>query len=167
MDGLVCQTAYQVRVRTRGSGATYAATWSQPSAAVTTTTGSCPPPMFAEASYSFTVAEDTAVATQVGTVAATVAGALPLTHTLSAGNTEDVWTIDATSGELKVAGTLDYETTPTYTLTVTAAVGGDGATTASVPVTITVTNVDEPPVFDADSYAFSVAEDALAGAESR
>ena len=45
----------------------------------------------------------------------------------------------------------------------TAAVAArTGPTTASVPVTITVTDVDEPPVFDAESYTFSVAEDAIA-----
>ncbi len=160
VDDLICATGYQVRVRARGSGATYAANWSEPSAAVAVTTGACPPPAFEETSYAFTVAEDVAAATQVGTVRATVAGGAPVTHSLTAGNTGDAWTIDATTGELKVAGALDYETTPSYTLTVTAAVGGDGAATASAPVTITVTNVDEPPAFGAASYAFSVAEDA-------
>ena len=38
---------------------------------------------------------------------------------------------------------------------------------ASVPVTITVTNVDEPPAVKAASFAFRVAEDALAGDGSR
>ena len=160
VDELICATTYEVRVRARGSGTTYAATWSAPSAPLTVTTGACPPPAFGETSYAFTVAEDVAAATQVGTVLATVAGGAPVTHTLTAGNTNDAWTIDAATGELKVAGALDYETTPSYTLTVTAAVGGDGAATASAPVTITVTNVDEPPVFGAASYAFSVAEDA-------
>ena len=167
VDGLVCQTAYALRVRARGSGTTYGTAWSQPSGSVATTSATCPPPMFAETSFAFTVAEDVAVATQVGTIQATVAGGGPVTHTLTAGNTGDVWTLDATSGELKVANALDHETAPTYTLTVTAAVGADGSTTASVPVTITVTNVDEPPVFGADSYAFSVAENALAGAASQ
>ena len=162
VDELVCQTTYALRVRARGSGTTYGTAWSQPSAAVAVTTGTCPPPVFAEPSYAFTVAEDVAVATQVGTIRATVAGGGPVTHTLTAGNTGDVWTIDATSGELKLVGPLDHETTPTYTLTVTAAVGADGSTTASVPVTITVTDVDEPPVFDAESYTFSVAENSPA-----
>ena len=114
--------------------------------------------MFAETSYTFTLAEDVAVATQVGTVRATVAGGGPVRHALTAGNTGDVWTIDAASGELKLAGALDYETTPTYRLTVTADGGAGG--TATTTVTVTVTNVDEPPAFEAASYAFSVAEDA-------
>ena len=159
VDDLICATGYQVRLRARGSGTTYAANWSAPSAAVAVTTGACPPPAFEETSYAFTVAEDVAAATQVGTVRATVTTGQPVTHALTAGNTDDAWTIDAATGELKVAGPLDYETTPSYTLTMTAAVGGDGSATASAPVTITVTNVDEPPAFGAASYAFSAAED--------
>ena len=63
-----------------------------------------------------------------------------------------------------MAGALDYETTPSYDLTMEATSGGGAATaTATVPVTITVTNVDEAPVFGAASYAFSVAEDAALG----
>ena len=121
-----------------------------------------PQPVFGAASYAFTVAEDTAVATQVATIRATVAGGAAVTHTLTADNPDGVWALDATTGELKVAGTLDYETAPTYHLIVEARSGPAAAT--AVPVTITVTNVDEPPVFDADSYAFSVAEDAHVGA---
>ncbi|MCY3748955.1 MAG: cadherin repeat domain-containing protein [Chloroflexi bacterium] len=143
-------------MRAQGSGTTYGTAWSQPSTAVTVTTGACPPPAFAETSYSFTVAEDAAAGVQVGTVQATVAGGAAVTHSLTAGNTDDAWSIDATTGELKVAGTLDYETTPSYSLTVTA----DAGATATATVTITVTNVDEPPVFGAESYSFSVAEDA-------
>ncbi len=164
VDELVCQTAYALRVRVRGSGTTYGTAWSEPAAVVTVTTGTCPPPMFAETSYAFTVAEDAAAGVQVGTVAATAAGGLPVTHRLTGGDPDAVWTLDATSGELKVAGTLDYETTPSYRLTVTAAVGGDGTATATAEVTVTVTNVDEPPVFEADSYAFRVAEDAAINA---
>ncbi|MCY3896725.1 MAG: cadherin domain-containing protein, partial [Chloroflexi bacterium] len=158
VDGLVCQTAYALRVRARGSGTTYGTAWSQPSGSVAVTTGTCPPPAFAASSYSFTVAEDFEAGVQVGIVRATVAGGGPVTHTLTAGNTGDVWALDANTGELKVAGPLDYETTPTYTLTVTADGGAGG--TATTTVTVTVTNVDEPPGFEAESYAFSVAEDA-------
>ncbi len=116
-----------------------------------------PPPVFGEASYAFTVAEDTAVATQVGMIRATVAGGAAVTHRLTAGNTSGVWTLDATTGELKVAGALDYETAPSHQLTVEARRGPAAA--AVVPVTITVTNVDEPPAFAGDAYAFTVAED--------
>ena len=165
VDGLRCQTAYGLRVRAQGSGTTYGTAWSQPSTAVTVTTGACPPPAFAETSYSFTVAEDAAAGVQVGTVQATVAGGAAVTHSLTAGNTDDAWSIDATTGELKVAGTLDYETTPSYQLTIEARSAPAAATV--VRVTITVTNVDEPPAFEAASFAFREAVDGLAGAEAR
>ncbi|MDE0196098.1 MAG: cadherin domain-containing protein, partial [bacterium] len=127
---------------------------------VTVTVTDVPPqPMFAESGYSFTVAEDTAVATQVATIRAAVAGGAAVTHTLTAGNTGGAWTLDATTGELKVAEPLDHETAPTYQLMVEARSGPAAATV--VPVTLTVTDVDEPPVFDAERYAFSVAEDAI------
>ena len=125
---------------------------------VTVTVTDVPPaPAFGEASYTLTVAEDTAVATQVGTIRATVAGGAAVTHTLTAGNTGGVWALDATTGELKVAGALDYETAPSYQLTVEARRGPAAA--AVVPVTIAVTNVDEPPAFAEDAYAFTVVED--------
>ena len=107
---------------------------------VTVTVLDVPPqPVFAAASYAFTVAEDTAVAIQVATIRATVAGGGSVTHTLTAGNTGGAWTLDATTGELKVAKALDHETAPTYHLTVEARSGPAAAT--AVPVTITVTNV--------------------------
>ena len=157
VDELTCATAYQVRVRARGSGTTYATNWSEPSAPLTVTTGACAPPVFGAASYAFTVAEDSEAGRQVGTVLATVTTGQPVTHALTAGNTDDAWTIDATTGELKLVGTLDYETTPSYRLTVTADAGTGGTATATVA--ITVTDVDEPPAFGAASYAFSAAED--------
>ena len=63
-----------------------------------------------------------------------------MTHTLTAGNTGGAWDLDAATGELKLTQALDYETTPTYHLTVEARSGPAAATV--VPVTITVTNVD-------------------------
>jgi len=41
VDGLVCQTPYQLRVRARGSGTTYGTAWSAPSASVAVTTATC------------------------------------------------------------------------------------------------------------------------------
>ncbi len=156
VDELTCATAYQVRVRARGSGTTYAANWSEPSAPLTVTTGACAPPVFGETASSVSVAEDSEAGTQVGTVLATVTTGQPVSHALTAGNTGDAWTIDAATGELKLVGTLDYETTPSYSLTVTADAGTGG--TAAATVAITVTDVDEPPAFGAASYAFSAAE---------
>ena len=114
-------------------------------------------PAFGAASYAFTLAEDTAVTTTVGTLRATLAGGATVTHTLTAGNTGGVFALDGTTGALTLAAALDYETTPSYHLIVEARSGPAAAT--AVPVTITVTDVDEPPAFTAEPYAFSVAED--------
>ncbi len=111
-------------------------------ASVTVTVADVPPaPAFTAASYAFTVAEDTAAATQVGTVRATVAGGAAVTHTLTAGNAGGAWDLDAATGELKLTQALDYETTPTYHLTIEARSGPAAATV--VPVTITVTAAPE------------------------
>ena len=105
---------------------------------VTVTVTDVPPqPVFAETSYAFTVAEDTAVGTQLGTIRATVAGGGSITHTLTGGPTGGVWELDAATGELKVAQAPDYETRASYQLMVEARSGPAAAT--AVPVTITVT----------------------------
>ena len=95
-----------------------------------------PPPVFGETSYAFTVAEDTTAGTQLGSVQATVTSGQAVTHALSDGNADEVWELDAATGELKLAGTLDYETTASYTLTVTADAGAGGTATATVTVTV-------------------------------
>ena len=56
----------------------------------------------------------------------------------------DDFSIDEGTGQIRVAGALDFEMTPSYDATVTVE---DGAReTASILVTITVTNVNEPPI---------------------
>ena len=123
------------------------------------------PPVFGEASYAFSVAENSPAATAVGTVSATEPEGGAVSFKITAGNDAGAFAIDGGTGALTVAGTLDYETAASVNLTVEATSGGGAATaTATVPVTITVTNVDEAPGFEAESYAFSVAEDAALGA---
>ena len=132
-------------------------------AAVTVTvTNVDEPPDFGAASYAFSVAEDAAVDAAVGTVAATDPEGDTVTYAITAGNDAGAFALDASSGALTLAAALDYETTASYSLTVSAS--DAQSTTATVTVTVTVTNVDEPPAFEAESYAFSVAEDAAAGA---
>ncbi len=159
---LTCGTATEVQVRAFGAVGNAPAAWSAPSTTLATATSACPPPAFGETAYAFSVAEDSATGTDVGTVTATTTGAGPVTYALTAGNDAGHVALDAGTGALTVAAALDYETAPSYSLTVEARTGG--AATATVPVTVTVTNVNEAPVFGAASYAFSVAEDAAIGA---
>ena len=99
-------------------------------------------PEFSSATYNFSVAEDTATGTAVGTVSATDADSDDsLTYTIESGNGGGKFAIDGSSGAVTTAGTLDHETTPSYTLTVQADDGNGG--TATVTVNVTVTDVAE------------------------
>ena len=90
-----------------------------------------------------TVAEDTTAGINIGTaVSATDVNNDLLTYTLS-GADANFFTVDNTTGQLRTSSTLDYETKPTYTVTVTVM---DGTFTSSIIVTINVTDV-EPETF--------------------
>ena len=70
--GVVCGTTYEFRVQARGDGTTYAAEWGATSEPASQTTGACNrAPVFGSSSYSFSVAENTAVWHSVGIVTAT------------------------------------------------------------------------------------------------
>ena len=56
------------------------------------------------------------------------------------GTDANFFDIDASTGQLQTQAALDHETKSSYTVTVTAS---DGALTATVDVTVTVTNIDE------------------------
>ncbi len=118
------------------------------------------PPVFGSSTYAFSVAENAATGTAVGTVAATDANDDAVTYSVTAGNGDGAFAIDSASGAITVAGSLDRETTASYTLTVQAADGNGGTGTATVAVTVTKAN--EAPVFGSDSYSFSAAETASA-----
>ena len=92
-----------------------------------------------------TIDENSAEGANVGAaVAATHPGDATLAYTLS-GTGADNFAIGASTGQITVAAdaTIDFETTSSYALTVTAA---DGPLTATAAVTVTVTNLDEPGV---------------------
>ena len=104
------------------------------------------PPEFGSQSYSFTVLEDAATATVVGAVSATDPDRRDtLVYSIAGGNEAGRFAIStgATSTVIAVAGGLDHETAPSYTLTVRATDGNGGA--ASAAVTISVTDVAEDP----------------------
>ena len=105
----------------------------------------CPPtPAFEDgASASRGVTENAAVGTAVGVaVAATDTAGNGLTYSLAGADATD-FSIDAATGQLTTAAMLDHEASPTRSVTVSADDGNDGAT--SIPVTVVVTNVSEPP----------------------
>ena len=99
------------------------------------------PPLFED--QSFAVSEDTAVGSLVGSLVATDPDSEKLTFAITAGNEQDVFTLDGSSGELRLAQPLDYEVTENYSLTVTVS---DGTNSVPAAVAVTVANVNEPPL---------------------
>ncbi|MBC6425001.1 MAG: cadherin repeat domain-containing protein, partial [Ekhidna sp.] len=98
------------------------------------------PPVFS-ATGPFTVAEDIAIGTVVGNLEAADPEMDALTFAIASGNTGDVFAIAGSTGAITVAGTLDFETTQTYTLNVEVS---DSKLETTAVVTINVTDVDDP-----------------------
>ena len=96
------------------------------------------PPIIAAQTFSIT--ENAAAGTTVGTVATTDEDADNLTLSITAGNVGNAFAINENTGVITVAGTIDHETTPTYTLTVQVS---DGDLSATAAVTINVTNEND------------------------
>ena len=120
------------------------------------------------------IAENTTANTNIGTAVAatdpdtadgdtdvnpTDANVDSLTYSLDA-TSDAVFNIDNT-GQLKTEAALDYETTDSYTVTVTAS---DGEHSVSIEVTISITNVNEAPEFATDTTTRSIAENTAANA---
>jgi len=121
-------------------------------------------PTFTGGPFSFSIAEDAASGTLVGTVTATAPQNDLSMFSISGGDPSGDFSIVST-GQITVQGMLDYEITPSYTLSVEA-MDMDG-NSASTNVTITVTDVAEAPTFtassDPDGYWFVASEAAQTG----
>ena len=124
------------------------------------------------------VAENSASGTNVGAAVTAVSTntTYTYTHALSGTDASKFEIGSSTTGQITVkSGTsLDYETKTSYTVTVTvtAAAKSQGANAQSidpnapgdyiVPVTINVTDVNEPPAFADDTATRSIAENSAA-----
>ena len=102
------------------------------------------PPTFSEGAFTTrSIAENTAAGTNIGSpISATDANNDALTYTLG-GTDAALFGIVSTSGQLQTAAALDYETKNRYTFTVT--VQDTAGTSATIIVTINVTDVNEQP----------------------
>ena len=121
-------------------------------------------PSFASSTATRAIAENTTSGQNIGTaVAATDVDHTSLAYTLG-GTDASSFSIVSTSGQLQTSAALDYETKKSYSVTVTAADGtGDGSLSTSIPVTISVTDVNDAPVFtDGDSTTRTIAENSVA-----
>ncbi len=124
-------------------------------------------PVFAEGSSSTrAIAENTDSGVNIGTpITATDADEDTLTYSLG-GTDKDAFSLNSTTGQLITKTALDYETKPSYSLTITADDGNDGS--VSITVTINITDIaierqqtaeNNPPVFtEGDSTTRSIAE---------
>ncbi len=112
----------------------------------------------------FSVAENSATTTVVGTVAATDPDAgQTLTYAITAGNTGNVFAINPSTGQLTVNGALNFEGTNSYALTVRVTDNAATPANTSATVTVSVTNENEAPVITPAMGPFSVLENAPAG----
>ena len=164
VDGLSCESGYQFRVSAYGSGTTYAAAWSESSLILSETTGTCPPPVFGAPLYTFAVADDAAAGTVAGTVSATAAAGGAISYSITAGNDDGTFAIDADSGDITVAVGINDATPSPTTLTVEARSSNGG--TAQVTVEV---HINLPPsgltVTPTGSHSFTVAWEPVADAD--
>jgi VCBS repeat-containing protein len=112
----------------------------------------------------FTLAENSPNGTVVGTVTATDPDAgTTLTYSITGGNAGGAFVIQAVTGAIAVANSalLNFETTPSFSLTVTAVDNGTPTMIGSNTITINLTNVNEAPVVN--DQTFTVAENTSNG----
>ena len=120
------------------------------------------PPAFDNSKFERSVPENSAADTTVGTaVVASDPDNDTLSYRLSGDNN---FTIDSATGQIRVASgaALDHERQTTHTVVVTASDPSDASATATG--TISVGDVNEPPVFDMATISLEVVEDAEEGA---
>jgi hypothetical protein len=97
------------------------------------------------ASQSFSVPENSAIGTLVGTIVATDPDAgQTLTYSILSGNTSNAFAINASTGALTVANTtaLNYEVIPSFALVVNVQDNGTGNLSNQATVTVSLTNVN-------------------------
>ena len=115
-----------------------------PSSTDSATTAANSVPTFSPSTSTRTVAENTASGTNLGGSVTASDSDTGDTLTYSLGGTdEDSFAVVASSGQLRTSAALDHESKASYSVTVRVD-DGDGGT-ADASVTISVTDVDEPP----------------------
>lgn len=113
---------------------------------------------------SFSIAENSSNGTTIGTVAASDPDSgQSRTWSIVSGNTGSAFSINASTGQIKVANSaaLDFETNPTFSVVVRATDNGTPNLSTTATMTISLTNINEAPVITAQ--AFSLAENSANG----
>ena len=122
-------------------------------------------PVFKPAYYKKSVPENLGKASKILELSATDKDAFGgLTYTIDSGNIGSRFTLDPSSGELRVAGDLDRETTDFYNLTVRVTDGGNPALFDTGIVEIEITDInDNRPRFNKSREQVSVLENSRVG----
>ncbi len=127
-----------------------------------TSSGSNLPPVINN--QSFSTNENTANGTVIGTVVASDPNSgQTLTFSITGGNTNNTFSINASTGVISVANSqsLNYEVTPSFTLSLRATDNGSPALYSQATVTVNVQNVNEAPVIS--NQAFSAVQNSTNG----
>ena len=119
-------------------------------------------PVFAVVDNRFTVDENKATGTIVGSVSATDIEKDVITYDITKGNLGNAFTIDSGTGQITVNkdAKLDFEKDPVYNLEVAAKDGGSQVGAIPAKVLIQISNVNEPPVLSLPQ-AISALEDTI------
>lgn len=103
----------------------------------------------------FTVAENSANGTVVGTIVVTDPDpGDALAFAVTGGSGQGVFNVDAATGEITVADSaqLNFEASPSFTLNITVTDSGTPPLSDTAVITKNVTNVNEAPVANDDNY---------------
>ena len=136
ITGLTARMSYQVQVRaTNDEGDS---DWSAPGTPVNNA------PVFSDATLTRSIAENAAENMNIGAAipAATDADGDSLTYSMEGADAAS-FAFEASTRQIKAGAALDFESRDSYSVTVRADDGNGG--TATIAVTIDVTDVDEPP----------------------
>ena len=141
ITGLTANTRYEIQVRARNAQGV--SNWSRSATGTTTANQS---PAFSEGTNTTrSIAENTGAGQNIGNpISATDSDGDRLTYSLQGRDASD-FTIISGSGQLRTRSgeTYDYETKDSYSVTVRAQDGKGGS--ATIAVTITLTDENEPP----------------------
>ena len=121
------------------------------------------PPKFEPGSPVVNVSEAVAIGTKIISFNATDKDSeSSLTFRITAGNVDDTFEIDESTGVLTTKKGLDRETVPRYNLTVNVTDSGGRSSSRDLTVIVTDEN-DNVPRFDPTSYPVDIVENTNAG----